>query len=225
MDVSAKAHIDKYYVGRVALLATMFLAFSAWFLYDGYVKYPRNNHVAMEFERFEKRGIPRDVLVKEWNDHATANGLPTLEITDTESRPGKKHSPMDMLVQKGLGFALLPLGLLFGYSVIRLYGRWIAADSAGLTTSWGKKVAFGDITKLNKERWKTKGIAVVHYRPTGETGGERKLVLDDWKYDRAQTTALVEAVESRLKPEQIIADPAAAAAAASPKAAPAPEST
>ncbi len=205
--MSAKAYIDKYYVGRVALLATMFLAFSAWFLYDGYVKYPREHEVAMAFEQFEKQGISRDKLVAEWNAHAQTSGYPTLDITDTESRPGKKHADMDMLTQKGLGFALLPLGLLFGFSVVRLFGRWIAVDENGLTTSWGKKIAFDEITKLNKERWKTKGIAVVHYKNAGATA-ESRLVLDDWKYNRPATKIIVEAVQAHLTPEQITGDAA-----------------
>ena len=62
---------------------------------------------------------------------------------------------------------------------------------------------FSAVTKLNKNRWKTKGIAVVSYDDQGKS---RKLVLDNFKYSRDEISAMVHAVSSRLSPDQIVGD-------------------
>ncbi|MEX0776741.1 MAG: hypothetical protein WD042_13645 [Phycisphaeraceae bacterium] len=212
--MSDKAYIDKAYLGRVALLALMFLGFSGWFLYDGFVKYPRQDLIYREFQDFKQKhagsGDSSDKLSDLWNAYALEKGYPQVnpqaDMTTGQAEPGKAHSDSDILTQKGLGFALLPLGLFFLFAVVRLKGRWISSDGSALITSWGQRVPFDAVTLLNKARWKSKGIAVVLY--TDESSQVGRLVLDDWKYNRQPITDLVKETESYLKPEQITGEAA-----------------
>lgn len=190
--MAQRAHIEKSYMIRVALLTAMLLGFSLWFCYDGYVAYPRDRQIAQEFARYKEEGRQKD-----WPAYALSQGWPD----GSKGEPGRLHSETDILVQKGLGFALMPFGLLFLFNLIRLQGRWIDADEQELTTSWNQKVRFAQIVELDKSRWKSKGIAVVKYADASGRSG--KIILDDWKYNRQATTALVELVESTLSPEKI----------------------
>ena len=68
-------------------------------------------------------------------------------------------------------------------------------------TSWGQEVDFSTVTKLNKRRWKDKGIARVDYE---ENGRKRQFVFDDFKFDRAAIGELLQQLESQLPADRII---------------------
>lgn len=194
--MTPRATIEKSYMIRVALLTAMLTGFSGWFLYDGYVAYPRDRRIAQEFAQYKDQGKQKD-----WPAYALSQGWPD----GSKGEPGRLHSDTDILVQQILGYALLPFGLLFLSNLIRLNGRWIEADDQGLVTSWGQRVSFAQVTEFDKSRWKSKGIAVVKYaEPSGKA---RRLVLDDWKYHRQATTQLVELVQSKINPELVTGEP------------------
>jgi hypothetical protein len=82
------------------------------------------------------------------------------------------------------------------------FGRWIACAETGLTTSKGQTVPYAGITKIEKERWKTKGIVIVRYKNKDQREG--RIVLDDWKYEAQATKNILLEIEAQLKPEQIV---------------------
>lgn len=198
--MAAQAKIDKWYVRKVGILAAMFLGISLWFLYDGFVAYPKQKLVFDEFEKFKQSNVPPAKMEERWNQYAKEKNFPLFN----DGKPGKNHSDLDIYTQRVLGFILLPLGLLFAWGTVRLVGRWISSNEEGLTTSWGQSALFSQITLFNKDRWKSKGIAVVYYQADGK---KRRLVLDDWKYDRKATQIIVDEVQSRLQPDQIVGEP------------------
>lgn len=178
-----KAMISPGYRWRLVLVAVLGFGFAGWFLKDGFLDYPRQRQIFQEYEQF----VNEDRQA-EWPAYAQERGWPD----GIMGPPGKNYSDKDILLQKVLGFILLPIGLIFLAGAARTVGRWIGLDDDGVITSWGQKVPFPAITHINKERWDSKGIAVLFY----EVGGvEKRLVLDDWKYDQKATEAILAAVE------------------------------
>ena len=188
----AKAGISPPYRWRLALIALMCLGFGGWSLYDGLVRYPEHNRKVERFQEINKK-YP-DNWRDEWEKEAAARGW-------SNEPPGSPHSFSSLVTQFIYAGLTLPIGLFFGISFISSFNRWIATDENGLSTSKGQQAPFNSIKSLNKQRWRTKGIAVVHYQnPTGE----HKIVLDDWKYEQQATKTMLQEVESRLQPEQIV---------------------
>ena len=208
-----KARIWKGYLLRMGLMAVLFTFFCAWFLYDGYVKYPRQAAIYQAFEKLRTDEGGRKEAAEVWNrkinePQSEFYGYPA---SVGAVNPGDDKSANDIFVQRLIGFILLPVALLtIGWLVFHL-GRWVSCDEKGLHTSWGVHVPFEAIQKLDKTLWAKKGIAVVVYRdPQGRTGGDPReqidlrLTLDDWKFDRNPTRAILESVESHLSDEQIV---------------------
>jgi len=87
----------------------------------------------------------------------------------------------------------------------------VTSDGSTLTTNRGQRVPFDALRSLDTSRWRTKGIAVVHYEVDGRAG---RIVLDDWKYQRSPTTEIFNQVRAFLYPEEVAKEAAAAAQAA-----------
>ncbi len=190
-----RAVITKSYRRQLLLWSLMFLGGAGWFLYDGYVTYPYKRMVAQEYARFKEES-----RVEQWGEYARAKGWPD----GTHGDPGYNHSDSDIFTQKLIGYGLLPLGVLFCYSLASSFRKWIKLENDGIATSWGQRMPFDSVKQLNKSRWKTKGIAVAHYDDGSKT---KKLVLDDFKYTRNLIGDMLFAVESHLAPEQIVGGP------------------
>jgi len=187
-----KATITSSYRKQLCLMGAMFLFGASWFLYDGYVGYPYQQGIAREFARFKEEG-----RLSEWREHAQAKGWPD----GTHGDPGKDHSEMDVFTQKIIGFGILPIALLYCFSFVRSFGKWIALEDSHIVTSWGQRMPLDAVTKLNKNRWKSKGIAVAYYQDGSKT---KKLVLDDYKYTRDKISEMLIATEPHLEPGQIV---------------------
>jgi len=183
-----KAVISTGYRYRLGAIAVVCLGFGVWSVYDGVVVYPRHNRVVEQFQQFksEKR-------LDQWPQHARAHGW---SVDD----PGSPKSQWSINTQYVQAAITLTLGVLFGAGFVRSFGRWIAVDDDGLTTSWGAKVRYDQIKSLDQKRWKTKGIAVVNYQDNSQ---KQKIVLDDWKYNREATVAIFKQVAVKLDADRI----------------------
>ena len=119
-----------------------------------------------------------------------------------EDLPAAK-SRFSMIAQYAQLGICLPIGLLALWGLLRGLRRRIEMDDQGLSTNWGLTVPFAGITELNKERWRSKGIAIVHF---SNGGRPRRMVLDDWKFQQQPIGQMVKTIEEHLKPEQITGD-------------------
>ncbi len=171
------------YLARVIVVAVITLIGSAWFSYDGFVSYPRQRHIALAYQVFQQEN-----RVDQWPDHALAQGWPVT--------PEAPKSQSDILLQRILGLAALPLGLLFSLISFRSVGRWTACDDTGIQTSTGLNIPYASITRIDKKRWQKKGIVVVHYKHEDKTGC---LVLDDWKYNAQATETILRTLEEKTE--------------------------
>lgn len=218
-----RADIRKGYLARPAIMALMLLGFGVAFLYDGFVAYPREHAMFTTYadirdaHTFSDGKYDVEAIDTQWAAAATERGWP---VEFTGDAPGELHSGWDIPTQKVLGAVCLPFGLVVGFGFVRQIGRWVEADEQGLTASWGPRVTWEQITALDKARWKTKGIAYVHYRPSGSAGGagDQRLKLDDWEYEREPMQAIAAEVEKHIDPTLIRGDAEAESGAKGPSA-------
>ncbi|MFP4143987.1 MAG: hypothetical protein ACLFV3_02485 [Phycisphaeraceae bacterium] len=195
--MAAKANMSKGYRWRLAAIGLMCFLFGLYFLYDGWIGYPGHNAAiqesidAREQLREEHADAPDFGLL--WEQHARENDL----LVDANEKQLK--SPLDITTQYIFAVILIPIGLVFGWSWLAAGSRWVAAEEEGLRTSSGEFVPWDAVQSIDRSRWKTKGIAVVHYEKGGRPG---RLKLDDWKFDRDATTAIFDEVQRHLGEEE-----------------------
>ena len=191
--MAAKAVISNGYRWRLALIGVVCLLFAAWSAYDGFVKYPRLNDHARQYVEYQQDN--GEGWQETWPDYAREHNLPEI--------PHPPKGDFSMIAQYVQLAITLPIGLWFTYLFLASLNRWVASDEAGLSSSGGEQVPYDSITTLDKKRWENKGIAVVTY--TADQG-ERRFVIDDWKFERDPTDQILIEVEQRLQPDQIIGD-------------------
>ena len=204
--MTAKAMISTGWRVRLGGMAAMFVGFCAFFLYDGFVGYPKQREIHDQFVAFagNQEGKSKSDIYAAWDEHAAKNGLPP------SGKEGKEIEAMaktdgSILTQKILGFALIPVGAMMVLAWFQTFSRWVAVDENGVTTSAGQKAPWASMTKLDKLRWPKKGIAFLQYEDADKRIVQ-KILLDDFKFDRAATEQIVRAVEDHLKDEQIVGD-------------------
>jgi len=186
------ARISARYLLRLGLIALFCLGFAGWFLYDGAIKYPRQRERGLKYQQLTEEG-----RLGEWNEIAARHGWPL-------EHPGEPKHEAEIYSQLAFAAVMALPALSFAIFVFRNWGRWIELNETGLRTSWGRQLEFGEITKLDKKKWKSKGIARIRYQ---QDGRHRQLVLDDCKYEVDPTEAILREVESRLDADQIVGAP------------------
>jgi hypothetical protein len=189
----AKALAAPGYRWRLGLIAVVCMLLALWFAKDGFYTYPQHNAYVQAFEDL-KRDHPLDYAEKWWKPYEHEHDIKQTDFNN-------KKSQFDFISQYICLAIAAPIGLIFLIAWVRS-NRWIASEATGLTTSWGEMVPFASMTRLNKERWRTKGIAVVAYRGADQI--EHKLVLDDWKFQAPPTRTILMEVEAHLKDDQIV---------------------
>ena len=188
--MSLKAPTRSGYRWRLGLIGLAMLGFGLYCVYDWQIGYPHKKHVYESYLQIKEQ-YPQ-TYPTEWDRHATQRGW-------SNAVPSEK-TDQDIRTQLIMALITLPIGLYFTWKFIASLSRWIAMDDRGLSASGGKQVPFESIRGVDWSRWKTKGIAVVRY---DDAGRERKLVLDDWKYE----TQPIKDMATRLQDEY--PDPAA----------------
>ena len=179
----ATATIATGYRARLGLIAFALLAFAAWGAYDGFIHYPKLIERNTAYQRIVKE-YPQD-FQREWKRYAAERGWPTAEP------PDKKKS--DLWFQYGITILALPLGLFFLSAFLRSRKRRVESTPESLRTHDGREARWDQIKNIDKTRWKSKGIAVVEYEEAGQT---RRITLDDWKFEREPTAAILAEVEA-----------------------------
>lgn len=176
--MAVEARMNPTWRNKWLLLAGFLMFFAVWSVYDALVAYPAHNQRVAKFQEFDDTG-----RLSEWPDYAKSQGW----SDEDPGEPMSEGSIQTQWVQMGICIALaaLVLGRVFQVSRTKL-----AAEDDALVGPSGQRVGYDQITEIDKTRWDSKGIAVVHY---GADGGKRKLKLDDWVYrDADQVLAQVE---------------------------------
>lgn len=184
-----RATISTHYKLRLALMFFMLAGFGGWFIYDGFVTYPREAEVYKVWSELD----PAERAI-EWPKIAEKMG-----VSDSTKDPKRRTSEgmfSDAGVQKLLGFAVLPIGLMFGWLLLRTLSQWVELREDGVHASTGANVPWEELIEIDNTRWPSKGISIVK-------GQQGTLVLDDWKYDTDVTRVILETVEENLGDDKI----------------------
>lgn len=190
--MAIEAHVNPTWAWKWVIMAVFCLGFGGWCIYDGLVAYPEHNLKVAAFahyqpdaseELFDATGQPAgwsyDASRLNYEGHPDYPAFAE-SMGWSDEKPGKPKSDTDIMTQWiqlaiTLVIAVSALGWVYAHK-----GTKLVATDEHLVGANGKQVAFAHITDINKAKWDSKGIAVVHYKtPEGEQG---TIKIDDWVY-------------------------------------------
>lgn len=201
-----RAENDPRYFRRYWLLGTVLFGLALWFLYDAMYTYPAGR--ARGFEDF-KAG-DKSYFVDEHRKAMTLEQFEVEGASDVQhqwelfSHAGEIKGKPDIALQYFLGAVAALVGAFLISLPLRARGRWIEGSDSGLTSSWGQSLKFEEIETVNKRQWKKKGIAKVTYVTNNS---RRTFVVDDYKFDRYRTDAILYQLEQQIDQGRITNGP------------------
>lgn len=190
-----RAESDSRFYRRFILMGLGALGFAGWCVYDGAVAWPEKNAI---WEAYSE--IPEPDRPERWPEVAAENGW-------SDAKPNEHdyhHTDADIQMQFYMAVPIALVGLWFLWGVLRARGTWIEGNSEGVTSSWGQGFKWDQVEKLDKKKWRSKGIAKVKYSVDGR---RRTFVIDDYKFMRQPTDAILLELEDRIPREAIINGP------------------
>src|SRR4051812_16330097 len=197
-----RAENDPRYSRKFLIMGICALGFALWCLKDGLYSYParrvqgfsefkidykklfKDEHAkSLSADEFEVVANHEDK--KQWDEYAHDRGIP---------------SGPDIVMQFIMA-SVMTVAVLFLVSIpLRARGRWIEGTDSGIGSSWGENVRYDEIEEVNKRKWRSKGIAKVTYVSSGR---RRTFVVDDYKFERFRTDAILYELEQRIDPGRI----------------------
>lgn len=174
----AEARIMKTWIQQKGLIPVFLLGFSMWFLWDGFIGYPRSN------ARWDAHESLKDKS-GEWEKYAASRGW----TTEPPHRRFEKKDLAGQYICAGVAGAIGIFSLIFW---LRARKMVIRSDADAVFTPSGKRVPYGSITQIDRRKWKSKGLATVFYSLDGAKG---RFVLDDAKYEPTALDAILEDIQ------------------------------
>ncbi len=159
-----------WYIRRMGLMFLMLAAFAGWFSYDFKVGYPAKAAIHAEYEKVKAQPGGEEA----W-----------LTLAEEKKWPKAPDPyPPDKIATQGqfaAGMGIAALAVLITFLLGR--GKTLQADATGFTAANGARVPFAGVFRVDKRKWKHKGLATIFYRD--EAGAEKKAVIDDLKFGGA----------------------------------------
>lgn len=197
-----RAENDPRFWRKFLIMGVCALGFAVYCLYDGVIGYPANREDG--YQRFKEhfptlfadpKQAPETVVAFE----QTANEEQRHEwdhYLEERDIPGHA-SVVTQFVMASISGAV---GLLLIAMPLRARGRWIEADDNGIRSSWGQAFRYDEVERVNKRSWRKKGIAKVTYVGNNRRG---TFVVDDFKFERYSTDAILYQLEQKIDPGRI----------------------
>ena len=201
-----RAENDPKYSRRFLIMGICAIGFALYCLYDGLVGYPARR--VQGFAEFKE-----DFKTHFASDSRKAQSLEQFEVVaDEQQREDWDHyahdrdipSRPDVLMQYFMAGASGLTGLFLISIPLRARGRWIESTETGITSSWGETFRYDEIEEVDKRKWKKKGIAKVTYVANNRRNA---FVVDDYKFDRYPTDAILYQLEQQIDPGRITNGP------------------
>ncbi len=182
--MAATAKINIEYAVRWGLICLILVSGGLFFLYDGAVRYPRQNEEFAKLrQELETRCSPAMFKI-EFAKAVTARwGKEHFDAAQKEL-----HSVRDIRTQFVMAVLFLVPGLLVTAAYLRNGRRRFSADDEGLHGFLPETVPYAAISAIDRTKWDDKGIVCV---TAATASGVKKLTLDDWKF-RGMETILAE---------------------------------
>jgi|GEM_PF-580257 len=200
--------VTPWYWKRMGLMVLLFVAFTAWFFYDGKYTYPEENVIYNKFIDFTENMLPEfdKVTVEEekpldewkviaeekgWTQYLDESGEPLkwknyAAERDWDEKP-KEHPQTDIDGQFRWAAACGVIGLAMLINLLLNLRKKISADDSSYTSDKGVRIPFDDMVEIDKRKWDHKGLATIKYKSEG--GEFAKAKLDDLKYDLVEVEA------------------------------------
>lgn len=178
------ARYGRYYRNTRYLIAVMCIGWGLYSLYDGFVRYPRQNEAAVqkEVDRVETAS-GRKVTAEERKEIAAKTTLP--------------HPGWDVPFNQWAGMLLPPLGIaLLAWMLYNSRGEYRLEGNV-LHIPGHPPVPLDNVRKIDKRLWERKGIAVIEYEDPA-SGKRKQFKLDDFVYEREPTDAIFDRVEKHV---------------------------
>jgi hypothetical protein len=187
---------DPRFSRRFLFMGIAAIGFCLWSLYDGTIGYPREQQRALAWEK-DFADKPTEEWITFAEEQGWSTALPKQSKTEEEYNTSIMGQYAMAIVSGLIGLWLISIPL-------RARGRWIESTDDGIASSWGQSFKFDDVVNLEKRQWRSKGIAKVTYLDNGQ---KRRFVIDDYKFDRYKTDAILYELEQRIDPAIVTGGP------------------
>jgi len=180
----AEARITSVWKKQKGFLALFLTGIGFWFIFDGWLGFPRSNERWLAHEKFKTEN-----RLSEWPAFAKNAGW-------NEAPPHKLYKKEDIAGQYVIGSLALLLGIatfIYRAGQIRLVFK---LEDGAVIIPGGKRVPFESITGINRKKWDAKGLATVYYSIDGRQG---KFILDDYKFDPEPIHKIMTEIEAKSK--------------------------
>ena len=178
------ARYGRYYRNTRYLIAVMCIGWGLYSLYDGFVRYPRENEAAVR---------------KEVDRVETASGLRVTseERREIAAKTTLPHPGWDVPFNQWAGMLLPPLGIaLLAWMLYNSRGEY-RLEGHTLHVPGHPPVPLDNVRKIDKRLWERKGIALIEYEDPA-SGKRKQFKLDDFVYEREPTDAIFDRVEKHV---------------------------
>jgi len=189
---SLRAEVNPNFKYKFLLIGLIALAVGLYHFIDPIFNYPAMRPASEAYATLKQQLEGNDgELQRQWDVMAESKGWP---------KGTPKYSPAELTTNTIYSYFI---GVLFTFiagipcliTFLRCLGQWVGVEGDSLVNAKGQKVAFADITKIDKTKWEKKGIAKLMY---SDGGSEKSFVIDDLKFDRETTDKIMELVEDKV---------------------------
>lgn len=188
------AKISRGWLARFFLFTLAMLTWGVWSLYDGAIGYPSKQARWVAYEELQTGNSE-----KTWDEIALSNNW-------SNAVPNKEDdhkNSTDIIVQYIMAAVCLGIATFILILIITRSRKEMKVDNEAFYAITGEKIPFESITKINKDRWDSKLIAVISYT-TGQ-GIQKTTIIDDWVYHGADK--ILETIEDKCSKYSIITSP------------------
>jgi len=192
--MAIRADYEEGFFRKFLLIALVCFAYSLWCLYDGLIAYPAKLQRAQVYHtELAPLGEQRS---KAWIERTEQKGWPQ----DIPKEPAKIENDIVWQYIQIAICLVIGVPLLLKYALAR--GTYIEADQQEIRPSWRTRaIPVAAISKIDKSRWKKKGIAKLYYQIEGQS---HSFVLDDFKFARQPMSEIMSLAERNLPDTAII---------------------
>ena len=183
--IHARAVRSGFHFYKMILLGLVVFGYAGcFFLYDGFVRYPRMNARIATLDAEKSR-----LEASHGDDTRLA------EVT-RERKNLSEHTAFDLLLQRVIGGVCVPLGIFVIVRHLRtVSGEYVLADDV-LALPDGRRVPIDSISGVQDAKWDAKALATFAYRTPD--GGESTFKLDSLAFETPETDAIHDAIVARL---------------------------
>ena len=155
--------VSPWFHQRMVLVALLICGLSAFFLYDGYLGYPKHNQWVEQYEAFDPA-----VAGKSWAEYAASFHKP--------AAPPEAHPEAAIAQQKRIGFlGFALLAVLLGWWVRQARKSWALLEGDRLRTPGGQLIQRDQIEEADFSKW-DRGLAILSGSEIG------RVKVDDYQY-------------------------------------------